>query len=116
MSSPLDPVILFSVLGLLAGGASDIAARRACQVAIPKANPTLYLTAASGIPFPFNRTVGIPVYFALTQTFHGLLKTTSQTTGRLNGTNGARSRATGFQRRSSGGAAGEDAVASRKRA
>jgi hypothetical protein len=46
-------------------------------VAIPKTNPTLYLTAASGITFPFNLTLGIPVYFALAKTFHGLLLKTS---------------------------------------
>jgi hypothetical protein len=32
------------------------------RIAIPEANPALSLTAALGITFPFNITVGIPLY------------------------------------------------------
>jgi hypothetical protein len=55
----------------LAASASYIAAPAACHIAIPKANPTVYLTAALGITFPFNLTVGIPIYHALAKFFHG---------------------------------------------
>ncbi|HMX42532.1 MAG TPA: sodium-dependent bicarbonate transport family permease, partial [Elusimicrobiota bacterium] len=59
-----------TLLAILAASASYIAAPAACHVAIPRANPTLYLTAALGITFPFNLTVGIPLYFALAGAFH----------------------------------------------
>ena len=59
-----------TLLAILAASASYIAAPAACHVAIPRANPTLYLTAALGITFPFNLTVGIPIYFALAGAFH----------------------------------------------
>jgi hypothetical protein len=32
---------------------------------LPEANPTLSLTAALAITFPFNIVVGIPLYYAL---------------------------------------------------
>jgi uncharacterized protein len=35
------------------------------------ANPALYLTLALGITFPFNLTLGIPLYMALAQTLTG---------------------------------------------
>ena len=59
-----------TLLAILAASASYIAAPAACHVAIPRANPTLYLTAALGLTFPFNLTVGIPIYFALAGAFH----------------------------------------------
>ena len=59
-----------TLLAILAASASYIAAPAACHVAIPRANPTLYLTAALGITFPFNLTVGIPIYFALAGASH----------------------------------------------
>jgi hypothetical protein len=60
-----------AVLATLAGSASYIAAPAAMRVAVPEANPTLYLTASLGITFPFNVVFGIPLYFwlaALAQT------------------------------------------------
>jgi len=51
-----------TVLATLAASASYIAAPAAMRIAVPKANPTLYLTAALGITFPFNLLVGIPIY------------------------------------------------------
>lgn len=51
-----------TVLGILAASASYIAAPAACRVALPEASPSYYLTAALAITFPFNITVGIPVY------------------------------------------------------
>ena len=54
-----------AVLGAMVSSASYIAAPAAVRIALPKASPTLYLTASLGITFPFNLTVGIPLYFAL---------------------------------------------------
>lgn len=56
-----------AVLGTLSASASYIAAPAAVRIALPAANPTLYLTAAVGITFPFNLALGIPVYAALAQ-------------------------------------------------
>lgn len=52
-----------TVLGTLAASASYIAAPAAVRVALPQANPALYLTASLAITFPFNVVVGIPAYF-----------------------------------------------------
>jgi uncharacterized protein len=52
-----------TVLATLAASASYIAAPAAMRIAVPKANPTLYLTAALGITFPFNLILGIPIYY-----------------------------------------------------
>lgn len=54
-----------TLLGVLAGSASYIAAPAAIRVSLPDANPTLYLTAALAITFPFNLTVGIPYCLAI---------------------------------------------------
>ena len=51
-----------TVLATLAGSASYIAAPAAMRIAVPEANPTLYLTASLGITYPFNILVGIPIY------------------------------------------------------
>lgn len=53
-----------AVLGAMVSSASYIAAPAAVRIALPEANPTYYLTAALGITFPFNVTLGIPLYFA----------------------------------------------------
>jgi len=52
-----------TVLATLAASASYIAAPAAMRIALPKANPTLSLTASLGITFPFNITLGIPLYY-----------------------------------------------------
>lgn len=49
------------VLGTLAGSASFVAAPAVVRVALPKASPSLYLTASIGITFPIFITVGIPI-------------------------------------------------------
>jgi hypothetical protein len=54
-----------TLLGVLAASASYIAAPAAIRVSLPEANPTLYLTAALAITFPFNLTIGIPYCLAL---------------------------------------------------
>jgi hypothetical protein len=58
------------VLGVLAASASYIAAPAAVRVALPEANPGLYLTASLGITFPFNLAVGIPLFYAAAQWAH----------------------------------------------
>ena len=59
-----------TVLGVLAASASYIAAPAAVRVALPDANPGLYLTASLAITFPFNLAVGIPLYHAIAQRVH----------------------------------------------
>lgn len=59
------------VLGTMAASASYIAAPAAVRIALPQANPSYYLTASLGITFPFNLTLGIPVYYALSRWLHG---------------------------------------------
>ncbi|MBD3276300.1 MAG: sodium-dependent bicarbonate transport family permease [Candidatus Marinimicrobia bacterium] len=61
-----------TVLATLAASASYIAAPAAMRIAVPQANPTLYLTASLGITFPFNIVFGIPIYYAITQFLHAL--------------------------------------------
>lgn len=53
-----------ALLATLAASASYIAAPAAMRLSVPEANPTLSLTAALAITFPFNVTFGIPTYLA----------------------------------------------------
>lgn len=55
-----------TILGVLSASASYIAAPAACRVALPEANPSYYITASLAITFPFNLTLGIPLYHYLT--------------------------------------------------
>jgi uncharacterized protein len=59
------------VLGVMAATASYIAAPAAVRVALPEANPGLYLTASLAITFPFNLAVGIPYCYAIARLFYG---------------------------------------------
>ena len=52
---------------VLAASASYIAVPAAMRVALPEANPTIYLTLSLGITFPFNLTLGIPLYLTMAQ-------------------------------------------------
>lgn len=54
-----------TVLGVMAASASYIAAPAAVRIALPQANPSLYLTGALGLTFPFNLTLGIPYCYAI---------------------------------------------------
>lgn len=49
----------------LAASASYIAVPAAMRVALPEANPSVYLTLSLGVTFPFNLTLGIPAYVAV---------------------------------------------------
>lgn len=51
-----------TVLGTLAASASYIAAPAAVRLALPEANAALYLTSSLAVTFPFNVTIGIPLY------------------------------------------------------
>lgn len=54
-----------ALLITLAASASYIAVPAAMRLALPKANPSVYLTLSLGVTFPFNVTVGIPIYIFL---------------------------------------------------
>lgn len=60
------------LLGVPAASASYIAAPAAMRLSLPEANPTLYLTAALTITFPFNVTVGLPLYYEMARWWYGL--------------------------------------------
>ena len=55
----------------LAASASYIAVPAAMRVALPEARPEIYLTLSLGITFPFNLTVGIPLYVWAAETILG---------------------------------------------
>lgn len=52
-----------TLVTVLAASASYIAVPPAMRMAVPEANPSLYLTLAIGITFPFNVVIGIPLYY-----------------------------------------------------
>lgn len=51
-----------AALGILAGSASYIAVPAAMRLALPEADPGLYLAMSLAVTFPFNITLGIPLY------------------------------------------------------
>ncbi|MEO1174453.1 MAG: sodium-dependent bicarbonate transport family permease, partial [Myxococcota bacterium] len=53
-----------TLLVTLTGSASYIAVPAAMRIALPEANPAISLTLSLGVTFPFNLTVGIPIYIA----------------------------------------------------
>ncbi|MFI4916690.1 MAG: sodium-dependent bicarbonate transport family permease [Phycisphaerales bacterium JB060] len=55
------------LLAVLFGSASYIAAPAALRLALPAANPSLYVPMSLGVTFPFNIIVGIPVYASIIQ-------------------------------------------------
>lgn len=52
-----------TLVGVLAASASYIAVPPAMRMAIPEANPSIYLTLSLGVTFPFNVIVGIPFFY-----------------------------------------------------
>jgi hypothetical protein len=50
---------------VLCASASYIAVPAAMRMTVPEANPSLYISSALGVTFPFNIIVGIPLYMAL---------------------------------------------------
>jgi hypothetical protein len=59
-----DPANRF-MFAVLAASASYIAVPAAMRLAAPKADPGLYIPMALGITFPFNITLGMPLYWAI---------------------------------------------------
>jgi hypothetical protein len=57
------------LFAILAGSASYIAVPAAMRLAAPNANPGLYLPMALAITFPFNITIGMPLYLYVVQAF-----------------------------------------------
>lgn len=57
------------MLAILAASASYIAVPAAMRLAAPKADPGLYIPMALGLTFPFNITIGMPIYWTLIQHF-----------------------------------------------
>lgn len=57
------------MLAILAASASYIAVPAAMRLAAPKADPGLYIPMALGLTFPFNITIGMPLYWMLIQYF-----------------------------------------------
>ncbi len=53
------------IFAILAASASYIAVPAAMKLAAPKADPGLYLPMALGVTFPFNITVGMPLYWMI---------------------------------------------------
>lgn len=58
------------MLAVLAASASYIAVPAAMKMAVPKANPSLYLPMALAVTFPFNITFGMPVYMSIIGLHH----------------------------------------------
>jgi len=59
-----------TVFAVLLASASYIAAPTAVRIALPQANPGYYLTASLAITFPFNLSLGIPIFYALARWLH----------------------------------------------
>jgi hypothetical protein len=55
------------IFAILAASASYIAVPAAMRLAAPKADPGLYIPMALGVTFPFNITIGMPLYFLIVQ-------------------------------------------------
>ena len=53
------------ILAILAASASYIAVPAAMKIAVPKANPGLFLPMALAVTFPFNITLGMPIYLSI---------------------------------------------------
>ena len=60
-----------ALMMVLSASASYIAVPAAMRVALPEANPSVYLTLSLGVTFPFNLTIGIPLYVAVSQAVTG---------------------------------------------
>ncbi|GDX42716.1 sodium-dependent bicarbonate transport family permease [Bacteroidota bacterium] len=57
------------IFAILAASASYIAVPAAMRLAAPKADPGLYIPMAIGVTFPFNITVGMPIYHSIVNYF-----------------------------------------------
>ena len=57
------------IFAVLAASASYIAVPAAMRLAAPKADPGLYVPMALGVTFPFNITIGLPLYLMIINNF-----------------------------------------------
>ena len=57
------------ILSILAASASYIAVPAAMKIAVPKANPSIYLPMTLAITFPLNITFGMPIYLMVIEYF-----------------------------------------------
>ena len=55
------------IMSILGASASYIAVPAAMKIAVPKANPGIYIPMALAITFPVNITLGLPIYMYLIQ-------------------------------------------------
>jgi hypothetical protein len=62
-----------AALGILAGSASYIAVPAVMRLALPEANPGLYLGMSLAVTFPFNLTIGIPYYAWVASHLNGMI-------------------------------------------
>ncbi|MEA1619095.1 sodium-dependent bicarbonate transport family permease [Erythrobacter sp. T5W1-R] len=62
-----------AALAILAGSASYIAVPAVMRLALPEANPGLYLGMSLAVTFPFNLTLGIPYYAWVASHLHGMI-------------------------------------------
>ncbi|MCZ2473163.1 sodium-dependent bicarbonate transport family permease [Aquirufa ecclesiirivi] len=53
------------IFAILAASASYIAVPAAMRMVAPKADPGIYIPMALGVTFPFNITIGMPIFFQL---------------------------------------------------
>ncbi|MFB5627674.1 MAG: sodium-dependent bicarbonate transport family permease [Nitrosarchaeum sp.] len=60
------------MFGLLMASASFIAAPAVLRHAIPQAKPSLYITSALGITFPYNIIILLPIMFAISSFVHDI--------------------------------------------
>lgn len=59
------------LLMTLSASASYIAVPAAMRVAVPQANPSIYLTLSLAVTFPFNLMLGLPIYLTVAQSVVG---------------------------------------------
>ena len=59
------------LLALLSASASYIAVPAAMRLSVPEANPGLYLPLSLAVTFPFNISLGIPLYYFIINSFWG---------------------------------------------
>ncbi|MCX8135187.1 MAG: sodium-dependent bicarbonate transport family permease [Roseococcus sp.] len=60
-----------ALMAVLAGSASYIAVPAAMRLALPEADPGVYVTLSLAVTFPFNVVLGIPLHLALAQRLAG---------------------------------------------
>lgn len=55
------------IFSILAASASYIAVPAAMRIVAPQADPGIYIPMALGVTFPFNISIGLPIYFQVIQ-------------------------------------------------